>query len=314
MAHEDGGFALGTMYFGTRQDQRESFAILDRFVDRGGRWLDTADNYSFWKDPSGVGGASEGTLGAWLRANPGVRQQLRISTKVGADPTVPGLWPESMEGLSGEVIGTSLNRSLERLGTDHVDLLWAHVEDRVVPLEEQVDAFGAAVAEGRAKRIGASNHAIWRVERARTLARLRGVEPYSALQLRHTYLQPIPFVDLPDGGHVVASPEALDYAASEDLLLWSYTTLLGGAFARPERLQSAYLHPDTTRRLHVLHQVARRLGVSQNQVVLAWLMGGTPRVTPIVGVSSIAQLDEAMDAIGLELDADTRAELDGGES
>jgi len=310
MTTDTDGIALGTMYFGTRLDQATSFAILDRFVERGGRWLDTADNYAFWVDESGLGGASETVIGAWLQANPGARDEVLLSTKVGADPTVAGAWPESMEGLQPQTIHDALDRSLARLGTDHVDLYWAHVEDRSVDLDAQVEAFGALVADGRARRLGASNHATWRVERARSLARRRGVEPVTAVQLRHTYLQPIPFAPLPDQGHVVATPEALDHAAAEGLAVWAYSTLLTGAYIREERLQEPYRHSDTRRRLEALDRVAEQAGATRNQVVLAWLLGSTPQVTPIVGVSSIGQLDETMDARDLHLDADARALLD----
>jgi aryl-alcohol dehydrogenase-like predicted oxidoreductase len=305
-----GQIALGAMYLGTRQDRDESFAILDRFAELGGRWLDTADNYSFWESETGHGGASERMLGEWFAANPGVREQMWVSTKLGAEPLIAGKWPESMEGLSPAAIEAALGGSLERLGTDHVELLWAHVEDRTVPLDEQVAALGATVADGRVKQLGASNHAMWRLERARATASASGVEPYSAMQLRHTYLQPIPFAPLPDGGHVVASPEALDYARSEDLAFWAYNTLLAGSYARPDRpLQAPYVHADTERRLVALDQVTKSTGATRNQVVLAWLMGGSPAVTPIVGVSSVAQLDEAMAARELTLDADALAVL-----
>lgn len=305
-----GQIALGAMYFGTRQDRDESFAILDRFAELGGRWLDTADNYSFWESETGHGGASERMLGEWFTANPGVREQMWVSTKLGAEPLVAGTWPESMEGLSPNAIEAALTGSLERLGTDHVELLWAHVEDRTAPIEDQVATLGATVADGRVKQLGASNHATWRLERARATASALGVKPYSAMQLRHTYLQPIPFGHLVEGGHVVASPEALDYARSEDLAFWAYNTLLSGLYARPDRpLQAPYVHADTERRLAALDQVATSTGATRNQVVLAWLMGGSPAVTPIVGVSSVTQLDEVMAARELALDADALAVL-----
>ncbi len=303
--------ALGTIWFGTRQDAKRSYALLDHYVARGGRWLDTSNNYAFWESPSRNGGASETVIGDWLRRHPGIRDEVAISTKIGANPTVPGTWASSMEGLSPRAVEEAVAPSMARLGVDVIDLLWAHIEDRAVPLEKQVEALGSLVADGRVRRLGASNHTTWRVERARSLARTRGLAPYDALQLRHSYLQPIPFVPLPDTGHVVATAETLDYVASEGLGMWAYTTLLSGAYARTDRLQHAYRHPDTDRRLAALDRVARRLDATRNQVVLAWLIGGTPAVTPIVGVSDIAQLDEAMDALALQLDAEARAVLDG---
>jgi aryl-alcohol dehydrogenase-like predicted oxidoreductase len=91
----------------------------------------------------------------------------------------------------------------------------------------------------------------------------------------------------------------------------SYTTLLNGAYTRPEkRLSAPYDHPGTPRRLAVLNEVADELGATANQVVTAWLIGGTPAVLPIVGVSSVAQLDEVLAGVDLELDSGQRERLD----
>jgi len=99
--------------------------------------------------------------------------------------------------------------------------------------------------------------------------------------------------------------------ALEGLDLWAYSPLLTGAYVRADRpLSAGYDHPGTTRRLQALAAVADELGVTRNQVVLAWLLGHTPAVHPILGVSSVAQLSEAMAARDLVLDASTRARLD----
>lgn len=183
---------LGAMYFGTRADDALSFDLLDAFVDQGGRWIDTANCYAFWEDPSGVGGQSERVLGRWFAARPGMRERVRLATKVRHQPLVPHEWPSSAEGLSAEAIERGFAASLDRLGLDSVDLLWAHAEDRSVPLDETVAAFGELVADGRAGRLGASNHAAWRVEQARAIAREQGVEPWTAVQLRYSYVAPRP--------------------------------------------------------------------------------------------------------------------------
>jgi aryl-alcohol dehydrogenase-like predicted oxidoreductase len=302
---------LGAMYFGTRVDEASSTALLDRFVDQGGSWIDTANCYAFWADPSGVGGQSEAVIGRWLASRPGMRDRVRISTKVRYQPTVPGRWPESAEGLSAAVIHDAVRQSLKRLGTDRLDLYWAHGEDRAVPLAETVAAFGELVASGLVSRLGASNHAVWRVERARQIAREQAVDGYTTVQLRWSYVRPRPGAELPDAGHRMASEEALDYVRSEGLALWAYTALLNGRYTRADRpLPEVYDHPGTTRRLAVLAEVADQLGVTRNQVVLAWLAAGDPPAVPIVGVSTPAQLDEALGADEVTLTDEQRRRLD----
>lgn len=303
--------AFGAMSLGNRIDETTSFALLDRWVERGGAWIDTADCYAFWEAPSGLGGDAEAVLGRWFAARPGVRDRVRISTKVGADPMVAHQWPSSAEGLSRAAIERGVKGSLQRMGIERVELLWAHMEDRSVDLAETVAAFGQLVADGVVERLGASNHPTWRVERARRIAADAGVEPYTAVQLRHSYLHPRPGVTLPNGGHKLLTEEMIDYVRTEgDLALWAYTTQLMGAYAKPERLQEQYDHPGTTARLAVLAEVAAEVDATPNQVVLSWLMGGDPVVVPIVGASTIAQLDEALDARELVLTDEQRARLD----
>jgi aryl-alcohol dehydrogenase-like predicted oxidoreductase len=288
---------LGAMYFGTTVPEDAAFAILDAFVEAGGVWIDTADCYAFWTDPRGIGGASEELIGKWLRNRPEAAGRVRISTKVGNQPTVPHRWPESAAGLSARAIRTCVEQSLHRLGRDHVDLLWAHTDDRSVPLEETVRAFSHVHRAGQALRLGCSNNVIWRLDRARRIATDEGVEPYTAIQLRRSYVEPRPSADLPDQGHLLTSPEALDYAASEELPLWYYTPLLNGAYVRDDKpFPEAYDHPGTTRRLAALRRVSQLTGATDNQVVLAWLLGRPAASSPIVGTSSVDQLREAMHA------------------
>ncbi|MGI5142978.1 aldo/keto reductase [Streptomyces sp. CA-106110] len=286
---------LGTMDFGTRVDPDRAFAILDSFVADGGVWLDTANCYSFWADPSGTGGASEHLIGAWLRARPGMRDAVRIATKVRQNPLVPHSWPESAEGLSARAVRIGVEEGLERLGVDHVDRLWAHAEDRTVPLEETVCAFGELVTKGVALQVGAANHAAWRVERARSLAREQGVEPWTALQLRHSLVQPRPLTPVAEAGHRMLTAEDLDLARSEELSVWSYSSLMWGSYVRADKpLPETYDHPGTARVLAVLEEVADELSATPNQVVLAWLM--RQGIDPIVGASRVEQIEQAIAA------------------
>jgi aryl-alcohol dehydrogenase-like predicted oxidoreductase len=301
---------LGAMLFGTRIDEAASVALLDRFVDRGGRWIDTANNYTFWEDPSGLGGQSEAVIGRWLAARPGMRDRVRISTKLGAQPTDPARGLDSAEGLAAPVIRAAVEGSRQRLGVDRIDLYWAHIEDRRVPLAETVAAFGELAGRGVVGRLGASNHPAWRVAQGRALAAAHGVAGWTALQLRHSYLRPRPGARLAESAHRLVSDETLDFASAEGVDLWAYTALLNGAYARADRLPEAFEHPGTTRRLAALREVAGDLGVTANQVVLAWLLGGEPAVWPIVGASTPERLDEVMAAADLKLDEGVRRHLD----
>jgi aryl-alcohol dehydrogenase-like predicted oxidoreductase len=307
-------FALGTMGFGTKVDAATSLDLLDRFADAGGTIVDTANCYAFWTDRSGRGGQSEEVIGSWLARRPGRRDQVSLSTKAGAQPVGPGDWPASREGLSAPSVRDAVEGSLRRLGTDRIDLYWAHMEDRTVSLRESAEAFGALVTAGIVGRLGCSNHPVWRVERARQIAKDNSWTGYTALQLRHSYLQPRPGVPVPDQSHRFGwvTDEVIDYVGSEpELSLWVYTALLNGSYSRPDRtLPDAYDHPGTTRRLAALDTVAGELGVSRTQVVLAWLIGGKPTATPIVGVSTREQLDEAIAGARLRLPAEHRRLLD----
>jgi aryl-alcohol dehydrogenase-like predicted oxidoreductase len=298
---------LGTMHFGTKTDEKTSFALLDRFVEAGGTVIDTANCYAFWLSDTGAGGQSEQVVGRWLAANPGVRERLTIATKVGAEPAEPGAFPGPVEGLSAKTIAREAPRSLERLGIEKIDLYWAHAEDRTVPLEETLGAFAELVEAGQVGRIGASNHATWRIEQARFTCVANGWPEYSALQLSTSYVRPRPDVPVPGKDHRFGwvTDETVDYVeAHPELELWAYSPLVGGSYDRADRpLPDAYDHPGTTRRLEVLRQIADELGVPAGRVVLAWLTSSTPRIIPILGASSVEQLDDGLAGARLELDA-----------
>jgi aryl-alcohol dehydrogenase-like predicted oxidoreductase len=302
---------LGALSFGTRIDEEQSFDLLDHYLEVGGEWIDTANNYAWWEHPSGLGGQSETVIGRWLDKRPGVRERVRISTKGGADGTVPRGFPDQVEGLSGPALSAALENSLDRLRTDRVELYWAHIEDRDVELAETVETMGGFVADGRVRRLGVSNHPVWRVEKARNIATSRGLEPYTAIQLRWSYLQPLPGVALPQAAHVHANAETFDQMKGNDLWLWAYNSLLDGGYTRADRpLPAAYDHPGTARRLEALDEVAELHGATRNQVVLSWMAGGELRISPIVGVTTAAQVAEAMGARDVILTAEQRARLD----
>lgn len=306
--------ALGAMLFGSVTDERTAFALLDRYTEAGGNFIDTSDNYAFWTD-GGQGGQSEELLGRWRRSR-GAGDELVFATKLGARPLAPGTsYTDNPEGLSAKVIRESSERSRERLGLERLDLLYAHIDDHTVPQRETVEAFGALVAEGTVGLLGVSNQAVWRVERARALAAAAGLPGYEVLQYQHSYLRPrfdIPGDFSPDGSLGHAGAELAGYLRAEPALtLVAYSPLLQGAYADAGRLPHDYDHPGTPARLAVLHEVARETGATPGQVVLAWQLGHELPIVPLTGVSSLAQLEENLAAVDLELSPEQRARLDG---
>jgi aryl-alcohol dehydrogenase-like predicted oxidoreductase len=306
--------ALGAMEFGTRIDEKTSFDLLDAYVDAGGTWIDTANCYAFWQHPSGRGGQSEELLGRWFAQRPGVRDRVKLATKVGCEPLWPGSFPEHTEGLTSKSIDAAVETSLRRLQTDHVDLYWAHRDDLDTPLDETVAAFGKHAEAGTIGRIGLSNYALWRVERARGLALQQGVMGPTALQLRYSYLQPRPFVRAQAHDHRFGwiTDEVLDYAdRNPEQDLFAYSPLMSGGYEREDRpIHQAFDHPGTTRRLEALAKAAADLGVTRSELVLAWLIGGTPSVIPIVGMSTPTYLTTALSGARLTLPPETRTLLD----
>ncbi|HEY0473064.1 MAG TPA: aldo/keto reductase [Kribbella sp.] len=306
--------ALGAMEFGTRIDEQTSFALLDEYVEAGGVWIDTANCYAFWQHPSGHGGQSEELLGRWLAQRPGVRDRVKLATKVGCEPLWPGSYPEHSEGLTPKAIDSALETSLRRLGIDHIDLYFAHRDDLETPLGETVAAFGKHAKAGTIGRIGLSNYALWRVERAHGLAHQQGVEGPTALQSRYSYLQPRPFVRNQAHDHRFGwiTDEVLDYAdRNPEQDLFAYSPLMSGGYEREDRpIHQAFDHPGTARRLEALGKVAAELGVSRNEVVLAWLVGGSPSIIPIVGMSTPTYLRTALAGARLILPGPLRTLLD----
>ncbi|GAA1413117.1 aldo/keto reductase [Oerskovia paurometabola] len=308
--HSPAPFVLGALPFGSLVDRATSYALLDRFREAGGRHLDTANNYVQWEEGA-TGDESESFLAEWFRDRPGARDEMVVATKIGArsDPARRGGFPADMEGLSRPAIRTAIEGSLRRLGTERVDLLYAHVMDPVTPLDETVAALAELVDEGRVGALGCSNHDLQTLSAAHRIAGDLGVPGYSAVQQRFTYLRPAPGTDF--GVQQVADPELLGYLGDRPgCTALGYSPLLSGAYARRDRIPSAYRSADSEARLRAVDQVASEHGVSAVQVVLAWMLEREQPVVPVLGVSRIEQLDECLAAAALRLDAEQLTMLD----
>ncbi|WP_405458898.1 aldo/keto reductase [Streptomyces sp. NBC_00101] len=302
---------LGAMPFGARIDEETSFALLDRFVERGGNFIDTADNYCFWIDGC-TGDESETLLGRWF-ARRGNRDEVVLASKLGGRPvdahgTDGGA--DVLEGLSAPAVRKAFKGSLERLGTERVDLLYRHVDDPRTPLEETVRVFGELIASGAVGMAGVSNLTAGRLRAGEEAATALGLPGALALQQRHTYLRPLRGTDF--GVQRYADEAVLDEVRRRpELTLLAYTALLDGAYSNPAKpLPAPYDHPVSRQQMAALHEVARESGATVNQVVYAWMLGGDPVALPVIGVSTLGQLDEALDAVDVELSSDQRALLD----
>ncbi|WP_426247095.1 aldo/keto reductase [Nocardioides sp. LHG3406-4] len=299
---------------GTRTDEDTSFAILDRYAEAGGSFIDTSNNYAFWVNGT-QGGESEALLGRWLKSR-GVGDEMTIATKLGGRPNFPTTtFSHDVEVQSATRIREAAEESLERLGRPRIDLYYSHILDGRVAVEEQVEGFAALVADGLVHLVGASNHWSWALERARSIAAQRGLPSYDVLQYAHTYLSSRtdqPTMRSPEGQIGVADGNVLSYVRTQPgMTLVAYSPLLGGAYVRDDKqLGTRFDHAGTAARRTALAEVSAETGATPNQVVLSWLIGGETPAIPLVGASSVAQLDETLGAATLELPGEQRARLD----
>lgn len=297
---------LGTMLFGTRNSEKDSFRLLDQYVDSGRNFLDTANCYAFWEE-NGTGDESEKLLGRWMAERKN-RDQLFIATKVGCDPNLEkgSEWPQNKEGLSSQTIRLRVEESLSRMKTDFIDLYYTHAPDNETPFEETLETLDALVTEGKVRHIGASNLPAWKLERAKKISQHHQWAEYSCLQQRHSYLRPKFGSEFASGIQEWASEELLDYCTeNKEVTLLAYSPLLGGAYAREDRpLMEEYNTDETRNRLEALKSVAEEVGGTVNQVVLAWMMQGSPTIIPLIAASTPKQLEENLKAADLILSSE----------
>ena len=290
---------LGCLQFGSRDDQQLSYSILDAYVEAGGRFLDTANNYVFWREGC-YGGESEKMLGQWMAERKN-RDDIFLATKVGAKPSFKGGNFDDAEGLSASVIERAVEESLENLRTDHIDLYYAHIDDRKTPLEETLEAFDGLVRSGKVRHIACSNYKPWRVSEAHSISKRLNLARFCAIQQWDTYLRLNVCEDL--GIQEFMSDELIDYARTKkDFSLITYGPLLWGSYAYTNRQVPVKFQSDSNyRRLAALYKVAAEIQATPNQVVLAWLMQQNPVRIPITAVGSVKQLRENLGALELIL-------------
>ncbi|GAA1630793.1 aldo/keto reductase [Catellatospora bangladeshensis] len=314
--------SLGCMIMGTTTDEPTSYAMLDRYTEAGGDFLDTANCYAWWSREGSLGGESEELLGRWFGRS-GRRDDVFLATKGSAMVwEQDGLWSggepdwdlarRRFEGAGAATLVKALDDSLRRLRTDHVDLYYVHVDDRRTPLEETLEALAGLVAAGKTRYIGWSNVRTWRLERIRQLCERHGWPAPVALQQQHTYLRPRAGLD----NSSIVDREQLDYLREhDDLTLVAYSPILKGVYDSAAKRaghwsMDAYRGPDAEARLAVLAEVAAEVGATPNQVVLAWLLRAQPPVIPLIGPRTLEQYDSAYSALDVVLSDEQAARLD----
>jgi aryl-alcohol dehydrogenase-like predicted oxidoreductase len=286
---------LGSNVFGWTIDEKTSFAILDALVAAGFNFIDTADIYSTWV-PGHKGGESETIIGNWMKRS-GNRSKVIIATKVGME-----MGPND-KGLSRAYIFRAVERSLERLRTDYIDLYQSHQDDATTPIEETLEAYAELIKQGKVRAIGASNFTAERLAAALEASEQHGYPRYESLQ---------PHYNLYERAGYEAAIEPLCLAKGLGVI--PYFSLASGFLTGKYRSESdlaksprgagvkKYLNERGLRILAALDQVAREKHSTPGKVALAWLLARPSITAPIASATSVEQLHDLIDATKLALE------------
>lgn len=294
---------LGTMNFGPRTSQEESFAILDAAVAAGINFIDTANQYGGSK---GVG-ATETILGRWLAADSSRRDRLVIATKV-HEPMSDDV---NDRGLSARHIQMACDASLKRLGVEHIDLYQMHHIDRLAPIEEIWQAMDRLISQGKITYVGSSNFPGWAIARANEKAiagqRLGLIAEQSLYNLaeRRVELEVLPACQAyglslipwsPLAGGLLAGPPNVDTS--------------GGKQGRRQSEGAQQARAQHAEQLGQFEALAQELGESPSVVALAWLLHQPGVAATIIGPGSVAQLESVLRVPELKLSQGNLARLD----
>ncbi len=298
---------LGTMNFGWVTDQKESFAIMDRALELGINFFDTADVYGRW---AAYAGKTEEIIGDWLAQGGGRRDAIVLATKVYNPADHPDDRPEPNHdgrSLSAMKIKRHAEGSLRRLKTDWIDLYQMHHVDREVPWGEIWEGFSNLQTQGKVVYVGSSNFAGWDIATACQEAQKRGkmglVSEQSIYNLDNRMVE------------LEVIPSCRHYGMG--LIPWSPLGggLLGGALQKLNEGRRA--SEDFTKKVEAkrsqLEQyegLCKKLGHAPAEVALAWLLQKPAVSAPIIGPRTMDQLESAVRATEIELDSDTLAKLD----
>jgi len=302
----------GTNMLGTAVDQDRANAILDKFVELGGNFLDSARMYGDWVP--GPAGASERAIGAWLKTRS--RDGIVVATKGAAMDMRAGDWRNR---VTPEDIEKDLGESLEHLGIATIDLYWLHADNPEAPVEPLIDSLLRHQAAGRIRYFGASNWAADRVRAANAYAKSIGKQGFVAVQ-------PFWGLALPNKEGADAQGYQLHYEGNfetlhaEGLPMIPYAGQSGGYFTKLDKggeealgdtLTARYDNPANAARLAAVQALAQKHGVSINEIVLAYLVNQPNQTIPIIGASRPDQIEESVKAVQVKLTTDELTQLRG---
>lgn len=294
---------LGTMHFGTRATEEESFRIMDLALESGLNFFDTADVYG----GAGGFGLSERIIGRWLATGAGRREKVVLATKVYADQGSGG-WPNTESGVSAYKVRGAVRGSLERLGTDRIDLYQVHHIDRRVALEEFWGTFDHLQDRGEVLYIGTSNFPGWGLARFQQAALARGRLGIASEQ--HMYSLLCRWAEL----EVLPAAEALGIG------VLPYMPLAGGLLGGNRRPQAGARTTEVSREygvalednelLDAYTRLCREIGEPEPIVAIAWVLTRRAVTSAIVGVRSVEQLRGVLRAAEVKLDPAVITRLD----
>jgi aryl-alcohol dehydrogenase-like predicted oxidoreductase len=288
---------LGCNVFGWTVDEADAFRILDRFLDAGFSFIDTANVYSRWK-PGNQGGESEAIIGNWVKSR-GNRSQVVIATKVGHE-----MDPER-KGLKKDNIHREVDESLRRLHTDYIDLYQSHVDDPETPIEETLEAYALLVKAGKVRAIGASNFAAERLVKSVEAARKFGFPCYVSLQPQYNLCERMEYESKLEATCVELGLGVIPYfGLARGFLSGKYRSEADLSKSPRGQGVKKYLDERGLRILAALDQIAEETAANPARVALAWLMARPSITAPIASATNLEQLEDLMASAHLELTGD----------
>ncbi|HEY3821551.1 MAG TPA: aldo/keto reductase [Polyangiaceae bacterium] len=295
---------LGGMTFGKEwgwgSEPAEAKRIIDRYLERGGNFIDTANGYTK--------GHSEAILGEHLGHDRKKRDRVVLATKF---VTNMFLGDPNGGGSNRKAVIAQCEESLRRLRTDYIDLYWLHAWDRTTPIEETMRALDTLVEQGKVRYLGFSDTPAWKCAQAQTMALLRGWAPLVALQIEYSLLQR------------TVEGELVPMAQELGLGITPWGPLRGGALSGKYRRAdkgkhqagrgarvTSYLDDRTFDLLDLMERIATELGTTVPRVALAWVQGRPGVASTIIGARTIDQLDDNLGALEVKLTAEHVQSLD----